>query len=114
MRATPMSDVIERLLEVEQKAKGVIEEARRQASGLVDVARRDAQQALKESRDVARKQADEFLREQEGRAQVQREALLQDARGGVMSIEKVDPQRLGRAVEQVVGAVARGQGSLAQ
>ena len=102
-----MSDVVQRLLEVEEEAKSIIEQARQEASRLVEDARQEAQRTLEQSRLAARAEAEEIVRAREQEARDERQRALDEAGRSAVSIESVDPDRLRRAVDRVVRVIAR-------
>lgn len=102
-----MSDVVQRLLQVEEEAKSIIEQARQEATKLVDDARQEARCTVEQSRRAARAEAEEIVRAREQEARDERQRALDEAGRSAVNIESVDPDRLKRAVDRVVQVIAR-------
>lgn len=102
-----MSDVVQRLLQVEEEAKNIIEQARHEATKLVEDARQEARRTVEESRRAARAEAEEIVRAREQEARDETQRALDEAGRSAVSIESVDPDRLKHAVERVVRVIAR-------
>ncbi|MDP6106842.1 MAG: hypothetical protein QGI33_00190 [Candidatus Brocadiia bacterium] len=102
-----MSDVVQRLLQVEEEAKSIIEQARQEASSLVEDARLEARRTVDQSRLAARAEADEIVRAREQEARDERQRALDEAGRSAVSIESTDPDRLKHAVDRVVQVIAR-------
>ena len=103
-----MSNVIERLLEVERQARHVIAEAERQAAQTVDEAQAQARRLVAEGRKKAQADADEMLAGQARELEEDRQARLREEASRLPSAETMDPQKLGKAVQFVVKTVAYG------
>jgi vacuolar-type H+-ATPase subunit H len=101
-----VTDAIERLLEVEKRARAIIAEAEMRAADEVSRARERAREILDEGRAEAREEAqalvdaaieDLLANELERTADEQRKLPPVDA---------IDPERMERAVREIVRAVA--------
>jgi len=98
-----VSDVIERLLEVESRARRLIAEAERDAARTVDEARRQAQQTAKSAREEAKRKADELLATGLDAARKDMNEKLERQKAQLPPADAAEP----RAVEQAVDLVAR-------
>ena len=101
-----MSDVIERLLQVEEKAKTFIEQARRDASKTVEDARQEARGILGKAREDSRAENEQFQKAEQQKADGERERTIEQARSRTVGLDGVDEDRLARAVDSVVQAIA--------
>ena len=101
-----MSDVIQRLLEVERNARRIISDAEREAARTVEEARREARRIVAEGRQAAQREADEDLRERVEQWEREKQARLDAEAGKLLSPEQLDPGAMARAVDFVVQVVA--------
>jgi vacuolar-type H+-ATPase subunit H len=103
-----VSDIIERLLEVEKQARQIIARAEKEAAEEVEKAREEARQIVADSRRQAREEADRLLQEQAAELDGQREERIQREQSELPSPDSIDRQKLADAIEFVVGAIASG------
>lgn len=101
-----MTDPIERLLEVEQQAQQIIAQAREEAAATMERARTEAQRIGAEARQRARAEAGEAVSRRHAEAEREREAALRSAAEEAPDVGLLDEQKLRRAVERIVEAVA--------
>jgi DNA mismatch repair protein MutS2 len=103
-----VSDIIERLLEVEKEARQIIARAEKEAAEAVEKARDEARQIVAESRRLAREEADKLLESQATELDKQRDERLRREESQLPSPDSIDRRKLADAVEFVVRAVAYG------
>ncbi|MCK4376343.1 MAG: hypothetical protein KAX19_13485 [Candidatus Brocadiae bacterium] len=101
-----MSDVIERLLEVEQQARRIIAEAEREAARTVDRARQEARRIAAEGREEARRQAEQLVAHNARALQEQKEKLIEQERRRLPSAQSIGGEELAKAVEFAVRVIA--------
>jgi F-type H+-transporting ATPase subunit b len=101
-----MSDAVERLLEVEEKAKRIVEGAREEALRITADARDRARRIKDEAVEQAHQDAENLVEERRKEAQKQREEALQEARANAPGIGDVPDERIERATEAIVTAIA--------
>ena len=105
-----MSDVIERLLDVEHEARRLIAAAEGEAEQALDGAREEGRRIVAEGHEEAQRQAQEIVDRTERALQQQMAERLDEEKKRLPSAEQVDASRLARAVEVAVGTVAHGAG----
>lgn len=103
-----MSDIIERLLEVEKEARQIIAGAEREAGDTVSRAREQARRIIADAREEARRQAEELFDRQVRTLQEQKEERVKQERGRLPSADSVAPDKLNEAVGLVTRAIAYG------
>jgi len=103
-----VSDVIDRLLEVEREARAVIEKAEQEAGQLVENAREEARRIVEEGHEEGRRRAEEILQESVRRLDEQRKERLERERARLPSAEGVDEAVLNKTADFVVGVIAGG------
>jgi len=101
-----MSGTIERLLEVERKAKQVVEGAQQQAQQITEEARSRARDTVERIAAQARDEAEQIVRERRDQAQGQRQEMLQKAQMEAPGAQDVPEDRVRRAVDHIVRVVA--------
>ncbi len=104
-----MSDVIERLLEVERQARRIIADAEQKADETVSQAREEARRIVADSREEARRDADELLQREVRALQERKSERIAEESGKLASPDSVSPEKLKEAVEFVVNVIAYGQ-----
>lgn len=104
-----MTDVIQRLLEVEKEARRIIAEAEDEAAQTVDRARDEARRIIADGRKQAQTEAEELSNRQVQTLQQQKEERLQQEKARLPSADGIDRQRLANAVEFVRQVVAYGE-----
>lgn len=104
-----MSDTVEHLMEVEKKARQIVEKAREEAADIIDRARREARDIVREATDDARGEADQIIEQKQAEAEKKREQMLQEARDDSPRAEQLDGEKLRTAVHRVVRVIARGE-----
>ena len=103
-----MSDVIERLLEVEQEARRLIAQGEREAEEAVEHAREEARRIVSEGHEEARRRAQEILDRTSEALQKQTAERVEEEKARLPLADGVDPGRLAEAVQFVVSLVAPG------
>jgi vacuolar-type H+-ATPase subunit H len=101
-----LSDVIDRLLQVEQDARRTIAEAEEEAERMVAAAREEARHMEAEGREAARQEADAMREDSARRLKEAADARIAEERAKLESAEKVDPETLDRAVRFAADIVA--------
>ena len=104
-----MSETIERLLQVEEKAKQIIAEARQQGAETAERARREAQQLLGESRERAMAEAEAIIGGSRDEAEKETLGALRRAAEQAPCVEDVDQEKLRQAVRRIVRVIAWGE-----
>jgi vacuolar-type H+-ATPase subunit H len=105
-----LSDVIDRLLQVERDARRIIAEAEEEAARTVDEARSDARHTESEGREAARQEAEQIRRESARKVKEAEEARIEEERGRLPSAEDADPEAVERAARFAADTIARGGG----
>jgi len=105
-----MSDAVERLLEVEAKAREIIAQARSEAAATVERARGEAQQLLADSCRRAQADANDLVRREQDQAEQERQAALRSAECETPQPQDADQQKLTEAVRRIVKVIAWGDG----
>lgn len=103
-----MSDVIERLLDVEHEARRLIAQAERETEQALDQAREEGRRIVAEGHEEAQQKGQEIVERAETALQQRMTERIEQEKRGLPSAERIDPARLARAVETAVGVVARG------
>jgi vacuolar-type H+-ATPase subunit H len=101
-----VSDIIERLLEVEHQARLIIAQAEHDADKAGEEARNRARQILQEGREDAHRRAQQILDANERELEQRRQERLGEERSRLRSPADVPPEALAEAVEVVVAAIA--------
>ena len=103
-----MSDVIERLLEVEKEARQVIAQAEQEAADTTARAREQARRIVAESREEARRQAEDLHNREVRALQEQKQERIRQERAKLPSADSIDPEKLDESVAFVVRTIAYG------
>jgi len=103
-----MSDILHRLLEIEEEARGIVELARQEAARTVEQARAEARKMIQQATEAARRESQELKRKQREEAEMRKQKAVEEARQGAPSVQTVDSRRISEAVELVTRAVAHG------
>ncbi len=103
-----MGDVIERHLEVEQRARSIIADAEREAIEIVERARDEARTTVTQGREKARRQADELTASGTRALQDERERLVAEAKSKLPSPESMPDDVLAKAARYAVNVIAYG------
>jgi len=105
-----VSDVIERLLDVEHEARRLIARAEGEAEQALERAREEGRRIVAEGHEEAQRQAQEIVDRTERALEQQMAERLDEEKKRLPSAEQVDASRLARAVELAVDIVAHGAG----
>jgi len=101
-----VNDPIERLLEVEEEARQILQRAKDEASAIVSDARRQADKLATDAAEAARAEAEQALRAGRQRAEKEREELLRRASEEAPTSELLDDETLRRAADRIARVVA--------
>ncbi len=101
-----MSDLIRKLLQVEQEARQIIAEAEQGAERLKEEARQEARRVVAEAREAAQQQCEQDVRQKVDAWEKQRQDRVREARGHLPAVNDTDPGVLKEAVGLIVKAVA--------
>jgi vacuolar-type H+-ATPase subunit H len=101
-----VSDLIRRLLQVEQEARRIIAEAEQGAERVKEEARQEARRVVAEAREAAQQQCERDVRQKADAWEKQRQERLRQARAHLPTVNDTDPRALKEAVGLVVRAVA--------
>ncbi len=105
-----MSDVIQKLLEVEKEARGLLTEAEQKAAHKLSEANAQARKVKSEGREEGRLQADKFVNDRTEELRRQYESHLAEEKAGLPSAEDLDPDEVKRVARFVVRIIS-GQGA---
>jgi vacuolar-type H+-ATPase subunit H len=103
-----LSDVIERLLDVEHEARRLIARAEHEAEQALERAREEGRRILAEGSDEAQRKTQEIVEGAQKALQQRMAERLKDEEKELPSAERIDPARLARAVETAVAVVSCG------
>jgi vacuolar-type H+-ATPase subunit H len=101
-----VSDVIQRLLEVEKDARRILTEAEQQAAAMLSRANEEARSARAEARDKGRRDADEFVKQKTEELQERYAARVEAAKAQLPSPGNLDPDEVREAARYVVNVVS--------
>ncbi len=101
-----MSDVIQKLLEVEKEARGLLVEAEQKAAEMMSEANAQARAVKSKGREEGRLQADKFVKDREDELSRQYESRLQEEKSGLPSPKDLDPDDLKNAARFVVSIIS--------
>jgi vacuolar-type H+-ATPase subunit H len=104
-----VSDVIEKLLEVERQARQIIAEAEQQAAQVLGKAQEDARQVGADGRRDAQHEAADLLKRQAEEMERQRQQRLEQEKARLPAADSMDRQKLAEGIDFVVQAVAYGK-----
>lgn len=105
-----MSDVIERLLSVEQEARRIIAQAEKDADEALERAREEGGRIESEGHAETRRQAEEVLSTAERSLREQKEEAIRQESERLPSADSIDAAELGKAVRFAVGVIAGAEG----
>jgi len=105
-----VSDVIQKLLEVEKEARGLLTEAEQKAAHTLSKANEQARAVKSEGREEGRLQADKFVKDKGDELRRQYESRLAEVKAGLPSPEDLDPDEVKKAAHFVVRIIS-GQGA---
>ena len=103
-----MSDVIERLLEVEQRARRIIADAEAGAAQTIDRAREEARTIVEQGREEARRQAEQLVSSNAQALAEGKDRCLAEAKAGLPSADALGQDALERAARFAVNVIAYG------
>jgi len=103
-----VSQIIERLLEVEKEARQTIAQADRQATQTIEDAHAEARRSIVQSREQTQAEARKLLDDRMLELQTQREERLAQEQPLLPNAESIDRRKLAKAVEFVVRTIAYG------
>jgi vacuolar-type H+-ATPase subunit H len=105
-----VSDVIQRLLEVEKEARGILTDAEQQAAATLSKANEQARAVRADGREQSRQHADKFVAEKTEELNRQYEVRLEEAKAGLPTARSLDADEVQKAARFVVGVIS-GQAS---
>ncbi|MFW6189323.1 MAG: V-type ATP synthase subunit H [Planctomycetota bacterium] len=100
-----MSDVIQRLLEVEKEARRIIEEAEQEADRIARQANREAEEIREQTRNQAREDADGLVQDKLSELQQRKQQRLKEAAEELPSPEDLEQEKLDEAVRLVTDVI---------
>ncbi len=103
-----MSETIQRLLEIEQQARRIIEEAEEDADRIVAEAREQARRIRSEGREDARQRAQEMIDRNAEELRRQRRRRVREEQERLPSPEDLAPEKLDEAARLAVRVIAYG------
>jgi vacuolar-type H+-ATPase subunit H len=105
-----VSDVIDRLLEVEKDARALLIDAEQQAAATLSKANQEARALRAEALEQGRRQADQFVKEQSDELQRQYEARLKQAEADLPTAKDLPPEEVRKIARFVVGVISAQEG----
>jgi len=104
-----VSDVIERLLEVEKQARRIIAEAEQKADQTVSQAREEGRRIIADSRQKARRDADELFQREADAIEDRKNQRIKQESSKLPSADSVSPEKLKEAADFVANVIAYGE-----
>ena len=101
-----MSDVIERLLDVEKEARKIIADAEQQANAALSKANDEARAAKAEARTDGRRQADQFIKQKTEELRQSYQQRVDSAKAKLPTPESVDAGQVRQAARFVVDVIS--------
>ena len=100
-----MKDLIEQVLEIEQKAAGIVEQAELDARKTVDTAHNEARDIVENARAEAAAQMQTIIETGISNAHFEHDRRLEEARRDSDQLAQIDPDAVERAADIIVDAV---------
>jgi len=100
-----MKDLIEQVLEIEQKAAAITQQAELDARKIVDTAHNEARDGVEKARAEAAAQMQQIIEQGISQAHFEHDRRLEEARRQSGKLVEVDPQAVQRAADLIVAAV---------
>ena len=100
-----MKDLIEKVLEIEEKARSIVAEAEKAGGKVTGAARTTAREILDAARADAVTKSRKFAKDKIDEARAERECRLEEANEKSIRLAEIAPEARQKAVDMVVAAV---------
>jgi len=102
-----VEESLQAIFEAEQKARGQIEAAKREASLILENAHKEAEKIKEESRATTKSKIQKIIDESRERAEAEVQALLKDAQRKALAMEKKANERREEAIKLILETILR-------